>query len=360
MKEILQYALDRNGILAHIDSVANGNNCDCVCPACNEPLVARNEGRINIHHFAHQSGLECSCAYETTLHLLAKEKIQKAFYENKVFNIKYEYTSYCTEIKTCKFIRNTECKSTSYKTYNLKKYGYDTCEQEKSYDNIRRRSDLKISSTTNPKAQPIYIEFYVTHGSDEKKLHSGCKIIEIKLENEEDINKIICDGFVEDRQKSVDETVTVSKTKFYNFKREDFNSEKVNQEIVFFRCILYESGKSRCFQDKCLCKDLKKLESFSLYEICFHTDVANDIYNMSKWIGYRKFGIPNCTLCRNYIKNYNGQGRICRFYKILGINQKPDTLMAKKCSKFNLYEEEMNRRLHECDNDAQINITELL
>jgi hypothetical protein len=50
----------------------------------------------------------------------------------------------------------------------LKKY-YDSCEQEICYDNIRRRSDLKIFSSTHPEREPIYIEFCVTHASDEAK-----------------------------------------------------------------------------------------------------------------------------------------------------------------------------------------------
>ena len=30
----LKYALNAKGELVHIDSVPNGNDCGCVCPAC--------------------------------------------------------------------------------------------------------------------------------------------------------------------------------------------------------------------------------------------------------------------------------------------------------------------------------------
>ena len=58
------------------------------------------------------------------------------------------------------------------RSFSIKKKYYDSCEQEICYDNIRRRSDLKIYSSTHPEREPIYIEFCVTHASDEAKLHS--------------------------------------------------------------------------------------------------------------------------------------------------------------------------------------------
>ena len=43
------------------------------------------------------------------------------------------------------------------KRFDLKTL-YDSCEQEITYDNIRRRSDLKFFSKEFPKRKPIYIE----------------------------------------------------------------------------------------------------------------------------------------------------------------------------------------------------------
>jgi competence CoiA-like predicted nuclease len=72
----LNYAL-LNKRLVHVDQVKNGLECDCICPQCGEPLIAKNQGDIKIHHFAHQSESECLHAYESMLHLLAKEVIDK-------------------------------------------------------------------------------------------------------------------------------------------------------------------------------------------------------------------------------------------------------------------------------------------
>lgn len=73
MGAYLTYALDENGDLVHVDDVTKGLACKCCCPHCGAPLYAKNRGLIREHHFAHAQGRECEGAYETALHLLAKE-----------------------------------------------------------------------------------------------------------------------------------------------------------------------------------------------------------------------------------------------------------------------------------------------
>lgn len=73
MAQIITYSLDSYGRLVHIDSVQNGLKCYCKCPNCSRPMVAKNGGLDRVHHFAHADGHECTGAYETTMHLLAKE-----------------------------------------------------------------------------------------------------------------------------------------------------------------------------------------------------------------------------------------------------------------------------------------------
>jgi hypothetical protein len=64
-----------NGRLLHISEVkGNGLACECVCPSCHSKLIA-NQGKIKAHHFAHYSDRACVFAYETMLHLLAKQVI---------------------------------------------------------------------------------------------------------------------------------------------------------------------------------------------------------------------------------------------------------------------------------------------
>ncbi len=77
MGSFLTYALDESKALVHVDDVAKGNNCKCHCPHCGAPLCAKNAGQWREHHFAHVHGHECEGAYESQLHLLAKEVLQE-------------------------------------------------------------------------------------------------------------------------------------------------------------------------------------------------------------------------------------------------------------------------------------------
>ena len=228
VKNLLTYALDSSNKLKHIDAVENGMACGCVCPCCKERLMAKNGGTKRMHHFAHASGVDCEGAYETMLHLLAKERIQDAFMTHDTFNIEYEYRSYCRKVKECTFFRYGDCYEASRKIFNLKKY-YDSCEQELPYDTIKRRSDLKIFSKSNPNLKPVYIEFFVTHASEIEKLHSGEKIIEIKIESEEDIDNIVAHGFIETTRIAQEHDPII---KFYGFKNEDYKVE-LNSRIQF-------------------------------------------------------------------------------------------------------------------------------
>ena len=77
MGAYLTYAWDENKVLVHVNDVAKGVKCGCICPHCKSPLYAKNGGLIREHHFAHAQGHECDGAFETTLHLLAKEVLQE-------------------------------------------------------------------------------------------------------------------------------------------------------------------------------------------------------------------------------------------------------------------------------------------
>jgi hypothetical protein len=70
----LAYGLSPAGRLVHVRDAERGAACNCVCPACDRPLVAR---RAKTWHFAHQPGAECPRAYETMLHRLAKEVLEE-------------------------------------------------------------------------------------------------------------------------------------------------------------------------------------------------------------------------------------------------------------------------------------------
>lgn len=60
---------ERDGQLVHISEVDGGLDCNCLCPECRSPLVARKGLKIT-HHFAHHRSPECDA--ETVMHHIAK------------------------------------------------------------------------------------------------------------------------------------------------------------------------------------------------------------------------------------------------------------------------------------------------
>lgn len=74
----LTYALDPSGKMVNIGCVARGLSCNCRCPKCKEPLVAKHgfEGGRQ-PHFAHQKGSDCHGSYMTALHKLAEQIIEE-------------------------------------------------------------------------------------------------------------------------------------------------------------------------------------------------------------------------------------------------------------------------------------------
>lgn len=63
--------------LRHIDDVANGLKCRCVCPGCRRTMVAHQGQRHR--HFQHSAeGVDCSSAGESALHRFAKDVLAKA------------------------------------------------------------------------------------------------------------------------------------------------------------------------------------------------------------------------------------------------------------------------------------------
>jgi len=77
MPNLLTYAYNEQKHLVQVNGVPNGLECKCTCPLCGAILEAKNMGVERVHHFAHANGYNCEGAYETSLHILAKELICK-------------------------------------------------------------------------------------------------------------------------------------------------------------------------------------------------------------------------------------------------------------------------------------------
>lgn len=155
----LIYALKDN-ILTSIEDVERGKDCNCICPYCKKPLIAK-KGKIKEHHFAHQSTDNCEYGYQTSLHLLAKE----------IFS---EMTTYTLPPIAVDTIHGTI--AFHQNGFNIH---IDRVYLEHRLDNII--PDIVIE-TNNKK---IFVEIYVTHRVDNTKLAKlkdiGISTIEVDL-----------------------------------------------------------------------------------------------------------------------------------------------------------------------------------
>ena len=70
---IFEYAVsnDTNELL-HVDSVKKGLECNCICPDCGDPMIAK-KGKVKAHHFAHSSKTERESCYMTMLHKVMQQ-----------------------------------------------------------------------------------------------------------------------------------------------------------------------------------------------------------------------------------------------------------------------------------------------
>lgn len=67
----------QDGKLIHIAEAINGLECNCICPACEGKLIAKNGGSVRIHHYAHQGNVTCRYGPQTVIHLAAKEILER-------------------------------------------------------------------------------------------------------------------------------------------------------------------------------------------------------------------------------------------------------------------------------------------
>lgn len=188
-KDVIHYGL-KNGKLFHVDDVANGQSCDCICPSCLEPLVAYNREGIRVTpHFQHKSKLDCWNSYETTLHYLAKEIVSEEKYII-VPDIRFELYSDARN-----YVRETHAPQLEIK------------ERELYLDKVvieKKQGAIKPDIIGYIGDKVCYIEIAVTHFIDEEKkikiMERKVPTLEIDLSKfsrmikKEDLKKILLSG----------------------------------------------------------------------------------------------------------------------------------------------------------------------
>lgn len=179
--------------------------------------------------------------------------------------------------------------------------------------------------------------------SDEAKLHSGNKIIEILIEDEDSISSLIESGLVE-KSKTVGEEWEGRKIKiiaFYGFKNKDYNNSNINESVWLTRCAFMPSGKIYLSNEHCNCKQIKRKDHRALCEVVFSAHNRYEAYNYAYTICSQKYHISNCNSCRNFVTVsswFDAPYKMCKMYKSLQLHFEDfrttgsfDTSRAKKC-----------------------------
>lgn len=152
----LKYGL-LDDTLISIEEVENGLACNCVCPHCKAPLIAK-KGEKRVKHFAHYKLADCNHGTESALHLMAKSII----------------------VETCKIFVPYFPKTEYDFTYNGKVVTFEKAEPEKILSNSIR-GDVVLYNGSGY----LNVEIKVTHEVDLSKtvelFNFGIPTIEVDL-----------------------------------------------------------------------------------------------------------------------------------------------------------------------------------
>lgn len=181
-------AVDENGTVHNIGTITESNRSEhkFYCLGCGKemvPVLFKQQDRTC--HFRHK--VNESCNQETYLHNLAKKILARRFKTQPKFEVSYYVHNECPQKESCKIfglLRGKECSGITLRTVDLKEF-YDTCEIEGAHNGFR--ADILLTNSHNPNIQPLFLEVAVSHECTQEKLDSGCRIIEMKVQNESEI-----------------------------------------------------------------------------------------------------------------------------------------------------------------------------
>lgn len=276
------YVKDKNGELINIEEITQDNkHNDYYCIECGNAMIAAYGKERK--YFRHKG--EVTCNRESYLHKLGKMFFKKQFEVNQTFKISYLAEKKCVK-SDCFYNnvqRNKHCQTQKViQTINLKD-DYDICEDESGYNGFI--ADLKLSNSQRPEIEPIFIEIYVTHSCEQEKINSGIKIIEIKIESEEDVLKPLNDYYNQ-------------KVKFYNFNR-IIPIEQLFSYLAITNELKYKIGEQFCLTNE-------DNEDYIVKFILNHTQYIGNQGNLKHYALYllaENKKLKYCPFCYKYIRN---------------------------------------------------------
>ena len=296
------YALDINNNIIEISNTNDLEVHQYYCPYCHKEMIAKR-GNIRQWHFAHKTD---KCSYDKYLHSIAEIMIMDWFNKSENIFLTMQHDVKCNAFDSCLFYNSMYCQASEKRPYDLKKY-YSKCIHEIKYEGYI--ADLYCENNIKPNS-PIFIEIFVTHKCSQDKINSGIRIIELKIESEEDIINILNSNKLEEGEK----------VKLYNFKPKEILVDYLKQD--FQKYILYPSLKTYV-NSSINCRNYAKYRK-GIYEISLPYYYCKSNFYINKFGGIFTIGTvkayldgkiqKDCRICR-WQKETIGEGRICKLYK---------------------------------------------
>ena len=290
-------AYDFQGKIVTIDNVKRDENEEFqkyTCISCGAELITKM-GNVKIHHFAHKQTINCNG--ETYLHNLGK----RLFFDEYTTCLgnKTPFTIQQYREKVCNCFEKEFGKKCyldeELVSFNLTSF-FDEIEMEKKDSDFIPDLKLKRKNAT----EVIYIEIAVTHLSTEKKLNSKNRIIELKVDEESDLDVI--------KQHKL--SIENSKLLFKNFdiKKIEGNFCNGKCKCFFDLFLVFKSGKSVLLTLTLseISSKLKRFENQITYNHISRSVEGNDSkfkYLIAKAYTEKVF-FKNCYICR-----YHGETR---------------------------------------------------
>ena len=198
---------------------------------------------------------------------------------------------------------------------------------------------MLLSSSRNPNFPPILIEILVTHKCTENKIGNGVRIIEIPIQSETQIDKIVDDCKINGVRidDSSYEYNNKNRINLYNFNKvESINPKGIFDEfqdnfdrkntIVF---LLNQQGQFRSFD--CQCYEVGLRIPQRVHYLV--TETAVPFKKIFQEFSKRGVHVRNCFICKFSKQDYYGD-RLCVLYKKYNLPRKPSPYYGKSCPYF--------------------------
>jgi hypothetical protein len=277
-----------------------------VCFGCGGELIP-NLGKKKVKHFAHKPAGTCS--RETYLHELAKDAFFRTY--SRCLTEQTPYVFKTGFPATCHHYQSEfgeTCSITKVIDVSLTRLCKNIAVEQPYQGFI---PDILLS--TEDGSEVLFFEMAVTHSSDENKIRSGHRIIEIAVQDERDVERILSGTLSES-----DHAITT-----FNFNKKSLDGDvchgECQRKIHVF--VLYESQKSILLEVSPREALNPNLRGKIIYRevIGFSTgDKGSQIDRYKSKVREAHFSgrpIKNCYLCRYHGADGLENAVFCKFRK---------------------------------------------